>query len=327
MVLESIKACQILLNIFGFYLEEKEKIDLKYRIFDSNNNYVGRLFLNSDKIVFSINYDNISFKGSSVIPNINTLVDIEDSCAFYGMWNHNIDFTFENRDLKIDGKTIFNCSVDSLYGYNCLCQSDLQINYDDYDINLEFRKNNLFFLAEIDKDDYHELIRFSPNDNIGNFITHDIKSGKFCLDTLSYPFRRYSTIFSEDDSDKELHILLNEVVSNTVTNYRSETIPIVSDNDNTLLNKFLVFKKLDNDLYDKIKKLKDVLSFNNCSIFENILSVCFDDYSSDYLNLIFECRKNNNLYQNNYHNLTNYFFEIDKNNKKELKKIFNNTNN
>lgn len=71
-------------------------------------------------------------------------------------------------------------------------------------------------------------------------------------------------------------------------NYHDEDIPKINNDDSSesLIQKGLLMQKLDNSLIEKINELRKLLSINNISLLDNLISICYDDYTNEELSAL-----------------------------------------
>ena len=74
-------------------------------------------------------------------------------------------------------------------------------------------------------------------------------------------------------------------------------------------------QKLDNDMLGKIQLLRQILTIDGVSILDNLISICYDNYTDEELVALLGTKRPAVVYQNGAENLTNSYFGIGTKNK------------
>ena len=80
-----------------------------------------------------------------------------------------------------------------------------------------------------------------------------------------------------------------------------------------VIQKGMLMQELDPDMFEKIKKLRKILSIGDISLLDNLISVCYDSYTEEELNALLGMQRQPMIYQDGADNLVNSYFEIGKN--------------
>ncbi len=72
-------------------------------------------------------------------------------------------------------------------------------------------------------------------------------------------------------------------------------------------------RQLDPAMFRKIEKLRQVLFIDDISLLDNLISVCYDNYTDEELSSILGVKRQPMNYQDGSNSLINSYFGIDKN--------------
>lgn len=316
-------AARIFLNTFGLTLENVSDINelSKMKIFDKGMNEVGELHFGNGKVIMSANYNNSVLDASFNIAKISGFVDIECDNALFGEWSSKITFQVQKQDsLKLSGEFLIESLANSEFGVSCLCCP--LINYEipeKENIILKILRDGSMFSLEIVSREYYEVIDVRPWDRLNGFLLHDIQKGKYNEEKQAYPYRRYAGIFNgaeRGEKKDKLHVFLNEEECHNHLAFRNEFPPKVGDDNSKeiLLQKGRLMQDLDPDMFEKIKKLREMLSIGDVSLLDNLVSVCYDNYTDEELNTLLGVNRQRMNYQNGANSLANSYYEIGINN-------------
>lgn len=317
---QSICSARIFLNTMGLILDDVENIDInnKLNIYDLNNNVVGTLIYDNNEIRISGEYNNTILEANYVIPEIPILVDRDDNNTLFGMWYSNIIFLLKNNDTTITGEFYIASFVDNKYGNLCKCQPVIKVHFsNDSELTLKILRDGRFFGLDISSQDYNEKIDMKPFHKSTDLIVHNITKGKYDSENQTYPYRFYSGIFSE--FDETLTIYLDETEYEQCINHihRSEK-NYTSDIDAIQIGNMM--RSIDTSMYKKIKQLQKILTIGNISLFDNLISVCYDKYQNEEIEALLGIEKKVFSYQNGSSDLTSSYYAIDKNDPFNLSK-------
>lgn len=319
---QSLSAARIFLNTFGLILEDNDDINTfsKIKIFDKNMNEVGVLCFNGNKVLISANYNNSIFEVNYEIPKVFCLVDTECNSTEYslfGEWSNKIKFEITNiNNAKIDGEFLITCSVDSELGVNCVCHPLINCEIPNTgSFTLKILRDGLTFGLEIKTNDSNERIDIRPFDQFNGFYIHDIK--KRNLDEKNYPYiyRRFSGIFNGSETGKNkdnLQMFLKEEKDRKIINYYSKFIQKVDKENsiNAIIQKGMLMKELGSLVFERIKELRTILLIDEISILDNLISVCFDNYTDDEIEALLDLRREKMDYQDKANCLISSYYGI-----------------
>lgn len=314
-------AARIFLNTFGLTLGNTNDINefSKIKVFDKAMNEVGLLHFDNGKVIISANYNNSVLEANFDIAKISSCVDSECKSAPFALsrqWFSKIDFQIQkSNNIKLSGEFLIDSSMDTEFGATCLCHPLINCEVPGKGkIILKILRDGSTFNLKITSEENYEIIDIRPEDWLNGFLLHDIKKGKYDEEKRAYPYRKYAGIFSGANKDK-LHVFLNEEEYHNQLAFRNEFPTKAGDNNykETLLQKGMLMQDLDPDMFEKIKKLKEVLSIGDISLLDNLISVCYDSYTDEILRALLGINRQKLNYQDGADNLVNSYFGIGKN--------------
>ena len=313
-------AARIFLNIFGLTLENTSDVNefSKIKIFDKVMNEVGELHFNNGKVIMSVNYNDSMLEASFDIAKMCGFVDIECENALFGQWSIKIAFQVQKpNNVKLFGEFLIYSSADSEFGISCRCHP--LINCDiagQSNITLKILRNGRTFGLEVASGSYNETIDIMPWDDMNGFIKHVILNGEYDSKRYKHKYKKYMGVFSAGQGDEDkLHVFLSETEWDNQISFRNEfPLKIGDDNSETLvIQKGMLMKDLDPDMFEKIKKLREVLSIGDVFLLDNLVSVCYDSYTDEELSALLGVNRQRMNYQNGADSLINSYFGIGKN--------------
>lgn len=315
-------AARIFLNTFGLTLENINDINefSTVKIFDKDMNEVGELHFDNGNVMISANYNNCTLEANYAIAKMTQLVDVEGQNALFGQWYSKIAFQAKKgNNQTFDGEFIVDCTMDSEFGINCICHPLIKSTIlGNNKITLKILRNGCMFGLEISSEDYNETINITPWKGLDEFIKHVITSGKYDEQTYKRKYKKYAGIFNGAETNENksmLHIFLNEEKDNMQLNFRNEFVPKIGndDSEDVLLQKGYLMQQLDPDMYKTIEKLRKVLFIGDVSLLDNLISICYDDYTDEALASLLGIKRQTMNYQDGADKLVDSYFGIGKN--------------
>lgn len=314
---QNLCAARIFLNTFDFILGDYKDINefSKIKIFNKNMDEVGELHFNNGKIIMSANYNDGKLDADFDIAKMVGLIDIECDNALFGQWSSKISFKIQKtNNINLSGEFLITNSVDSQYGISCLCHPLINCNIANKgNINLKILRNGRTFYLGVTSGSYKENIDISPWDDLNGFIKHVISDGEYNPKKYEHEYKKYVGIFSAGKGNEDkLHVFLSETEWDNQISFKNE-FPLKVGDDNSeslIIQKGMLMKDLDPDMFAKIKKLRDILSIDNVSLLDNLVSVCYDSYTNDELNALLGIKRQRMDYQNGADNLVTSYYEI-----------------
>ncbi len=313
---------RIFLNTFGLTLGNVKDIDefSKIKIFDRTMNEVGELHFDNGKVIISANYNNSILEADFDIAKVSGFVDPECKnapFALFGQWFSKIAFQVKNsNNIKLSGEFLLDCSVDTEFGVSCLCHP--LINCDVIgkgNITLKILRNGRTFGLEISSGSYNETIDIMPWEDMNGFIKHVISNGEYDPKRYKHEYRKYMGVFSAGKGDEDkLHLFLSETEWDTRISFRNE-FPLKAGDDKSevlVIQKGMLMQDLDPDMFERIKKLREVLSIGDISLLDNLVSVCYDSYTDEELSALLGIERQRMPYQDGADSLINSYFGIGK---------------
>ena len=202
--------------------------------------------------------------------------------------------------------------MDTEFGVNCNCHP--LIKYEVPGLRntiLKMQRDGNTLNFEINADEDYELISVRPG--FDWFALHDIKKGEY-VENKRYPYRKYVGIFNPWSSkyERELRIFLEENKYEELLNFKDEFTPKdgADNSTETMLQVGNLMQDLDYDMFKKIKKLREMLVIGDLSLFDNLASVCYDDYTDEVLSALLGINRQKMKYQNGADNLFDSYYEI-----------------
>lgn len=311
-------AARIFLNTFGLTLENVSDINQfsKIKIFDKSMHEVGELRFENGKVIMSANYNDCMLNANFDLAKMSGFVDQECKSApfaLFGQWSSKIIFQVQKPNhIKLSGEFLVSNSVDTEFGVSCSCHP--LINYEVPEIGniiLKILRNGSTFQLDIGASENHEVIDIRPWDELNGFFLHDIKEGKYDKEKHAYPYRKRVGIFNAAERDK-LRIFLSEKEYHNQRAFKNEFSPKAGDDNSkeTLLQKGKLMQDLDPDLFEKIKKSREVLSIGEVPLLDNLVSVCYDSYTDEEISTLLGISRQKMKYQNGANSLVNSYYGI-----------------
>ncbi len=314
-------AARIFLNTFGLTLENVDDVNefSKIKIFDKAMNKVGELHFDNGRVIMSASYNDSMLEASFDIAKIWGFVDRECGNALFGQWSSKIDFQVQkSNNVKLSGEFLIESSADSEFGISCLCHP--LINCDvagKRNITLKVLRDGRTFGIEVASGSYNETIDIMPWDNLNGFIRHVISNGEYDSKRYKHEYRKYMGIFSAGKGDEDkLHVFLSETEWDNQISFRNEFPPKAGDDKSEALvvQKGMLMQDLDSDMFERIKKLREILSIGNVSLLDNLVSVCYDSYTDEELSALLGLNRQKMNYQNGADSLVKSYYGIGINN-------------
>ena len=314
-------AARIFLNIFGLTLENiNDDVNefSKIKIFDRAMAKVGILYIDNGKVIMSANYNNSILDASFAIPKISGFYDAESiHNALNVHWRSKINFqVHKQNNVELSGEFSLINSVDTEFGANCLCSAliNCEIFGKENIIMKILRDGKIFNLEKLEGENY-ELIYISPINDLMAYLYHCIKKGKYDKQKHAYPYRKEAGIYSAgttDENKDKLNVFMFEENAGEELSFRNEYLLRFGDDfsEEALLQKGRLMQDLDPDMFEKIRKLKEILLIGDVSLLDNIISVCYDGYTNEVLNALLGVNRQKMNYQNGADNLVDSYYEI-----------------
>lgn len=304
-------AARIFLNAFGLTLKsiDKNNNNAKTRaIIDKDENTVGTLLYNNNKILIEANYnDSILTANYNIVKKNKYIGNSLDNIPFSD-WINRINFQVQKaNNKKISGELILSCSIDYEFGVTCRCLP--RIKYEDSIQNITIKIINGTRLFELEKSSgtYNERIAISPNDDYNGYIKHIITNEKYKKSTGVFKAR-------EEYEDK-IETYLLERNCNTYLSHINKYYKKVTDKNSKYLTiqKGMLMRIIDSDMFQTIQETRTIFSIGDISILDNLISICYDKYTNQEIQALLGINRKKMNYQNGTDNLVNSYYEIEKN--------------
>ncbi len=306
----SLRDARVFLNTFGLILEDS--FDEKISIFDKSGNEVGYLSKIDNRINISVDYNGILLEADYYLPKIIAFVDVEDNDQLFGQWNSEIFFVLKKDKLKMNGEFLISSSMGSEFGSKCVCHPIIRCDLAELGkVELEILRKGKTFGLNYKTYNLKESIEVRPFDNLNGYIKHDILYGEYDYTRSAFPYRRYSGVFTGGESEKsKLHVFLNEEKYHECLDFKNGYVDkIKSDmSSESIIQKGNLMKDLDPDMYKKIKTLFRIMMFDNFSLLDNLISVCYDSYTDEELFALLGIERKKFIYQNGQTKLKDAYF-------------------
>ncbi len=306
-------SARIFLNTFGFILENVNDINefSTIKIFDQKKNQVGHLYFNNGQVNMVANYNDNILNANCDIVKINRCVDDTDG-TITAVWNSSINFV--NNTNTLSGRFIINNSIDSQYSIHCTCHPLICYNLPEKgNIILIIHNSNSIFDLQIITKDSTEIIDIRPITLEGTFFKHDFKRSKYDQDGNKYSYRKYAVLSHYSNKD-DLHVYMEEQEHDKILSFRNEFIPKLGNNNckEDSIKRGILMQQLDPDMFKKIEQLRQILKIGDISLLDNLISVCYDNYTDEEVNALLGLQRKLMNYQGGYDNLVQAYYEMDK---------------
>ncbi len=317
---QNTSAACLFLNLFAYAIEEKEDIDefTELKIFDKNMNAIGKLSFDNGIVIMKTSTPLGNLNATFPIAEARFINDQEgDIPGKNGSWVTEIKYNFAKPDLSFSGEIMFECSVDTAFGLNCLCHPTIHCEREDLGkFDLMILRDGNFLNIEILKGEDYEQIKIKPFGRRSQ-ILHDITYGKLDDKTLEYPYRYAAGVFdTEEDGaeNKDYNLIFVEKEYDNFFKYRDEYVHKNSTDDYRVLHiqQGTLMQQLDPSMYTKLAEIKKLFTIGDTSFLDNLISVCFDSYTDEEIKALLGCERCPKPYQNGLDKLTEAYFAIGK---------------
>lgn len=311
-------AARIFLNTFGLTLETTNHVISEFskiKIFDKNIE-VGYLYFKNGKVIMQAHYNDSTLEASFGIAKISGFIDNESQNVLFGQWNSKINFQVQKQNhVTLSGEFLIKNSVDYEFGNTCSCHPSITCKIPEGTIVLEMLRNGNKLYLESTCGNYKETMNITPHALVDGFMKHNITYGKYDEEAHCYKYRRYCGIFNGPEFGEykdKLHVFLKEEKNKIRLHNHNEWVPrIGADNSKELLiQKGRLMQKLDPDMFQKIKQLRNILFIGDVSLFDNLISVCYDIYTNEEITALFGIERKPMNYQNGAKDLVTSYYEI-----------------
>lgn len=318
---QNTSAACIFLNLFNLILEEKEDIDefTKLKIYDRDMNIIGELYFNNGVVIMNTSSPVGKLNATFPIAEARFINDTEgDIPGKNGSWVTEIKYQFEKLDLSFSGEVMFESSVDTAFGLNCLCHPTIHCERKDLGkIDLMILRDGNFLNIEILKGDDYEQINIKPFGHRSQ-ILHDITYGKLDEKTLEYPYRYGAGVFDIQENgieNKDYNLIFIEKEYDNFLKCRDEYVHKNFTDDYRVLHvqQGTLMQQLDPSMYNKLAEIKKIFTIGDTSFLDNLISICYDSYTDEEIKVLLGCERCVKPYQNGSDKLTDAYFGIGKN--------------
>lgn len=324
---QSMSAARIFLNIFGFELDEFAA-DISYesevKIFDKNKNFVGNLSVEWDKVVIRVCNDDYMLNANYTIPKVS---GFNDGGALFFQWASDINyFLKKNDDMNIHGNIIIDCSMDSEFGIRCNCHPNIMCDKDSKSfVGVKMLRDGRVFSYKDAATDGSEIIDIMPWNDIVGYITHNVEKGGKVGGKYSY--RKYASVFKNSVHGDMLSTLLMEWQNGNCTSHgdKFEKCSTFEGSSELLIQKGMLMQGLDPEMFEVIGSLRELFMIGEVSLFDNLVSVCYDSYTDEEVKALLGVERKPFVYQDGSDNLTSAYYGVDKANTSsvnEVQKVF-----
>lgn len=302
--IRSISAVRIFLNIMGFRLDDVSDINIfsKIKIRNKDMKVVGKLLVNDDQLIVKIKDNSLSLKARC---------NISGNTAF---WNHKINFEIKQKNkINFSGEFSFSAVCDSRYDKNCICMPKIICTAPGIDnIEIKLFHDGKFFGLNLKSLYYNETIEITNGHD--NFIRHVITNEPHDDKNNEHYYKLYSGVFNSPEFDKnsgKLHLFFSESLDGKIIKLKEDYVDKTISNGTSelLIQKGLLMNQLDNSMIDRIKQVRNLLVISDNYLLDNLFGVCYDDYSDLELQSLSGISKNNLVYQDGAHSLSEAYLD------------------
>lgn len=313
-------SARIFLNILGFTLEEKDNLLLsdKLKIYDKDNNEVGKYYIDNDNVEISLNYEQNNLIASYKIPDAICMLDPDDDLlAKFADWVSLIEFHYYlSNGSKLQGYFNLRSWVDSVRGIRCTGHVDMNyITLDDKKIIFKIFNNGTLFYVNVTSNNINEEfdILIDYNEFLGYTIFHQKRE----LEKDDWKYYSFSKITEYDNEPGYKRLMAGEIDNSEgkkeTKNYINNKLEKDKNMNHSeeLLENISLIKTVDKEMFEKINKLCESFKIGNELVLKNFVCACFDSYDDKVFEEIFGFKRNRLFYQNKANSLTESYYEID----------------
>ena len=315
----SIKIAHIVLNAFDLILEDSEENELE--IYDKKNNIVGKLDVETFKIKMNANFNNNVL--SATLTTFRLPTTIVEGPGVLRRRPPTTDYCFSFNLTKSDQANISGRFNIITYGNpaNLRCACTLQLHYvDSNGKKIQITSDGSVPLQVNCKDnDSNEVLRIAVGNYTEKGIFHRVDTGKY---PKGHNYRSCKALeLTENTKDIKIKLLNKErkeedgnVASYTYIKELKEAKKYEKSyiaKDEELIQKGELAHEYDPTISTCLKKLSELLQIGDVSLFNNIISMCFDIYSDKVFETLtgFEREK---FYHDNSQSLVEAYFGVPK---------------
>lgn len=324
---QSMSTARVFLNIFGFELDEIDtdiNDEAVVRIFDKNKNVVGELNIECGKVVIRVSNDSCTLSANYVIPKVS---GFNDGGALFLQWASDVKYSVKNTDhIEMHGDITIDCTMDSEFGVRCNCHPTILCDKDSKTfVGVKILRDGKVFSYKSASIEGSEIIDIMPWNDLMGYIIHDIKRGGEVAGKYSY--RRYAGVFKSSEHSEMLSTFLMEENDGNVTSH-SDNFEKCSKSEcssDLLVQKGMLMQELDPAMFEEIGNLRDLFMVGDVSLFDNLVSVCYDSYTNEEVKALLGVERKPFVYQDGSDNLISAYYGIDKENSfgvTEAQKLF-----
>ena len=308
--LRNLCAARVFLNIFGLTLGDVNET-MVIKIFDNSRYSVGELSIIDNEVLLNAFYNGTFLKANYMMPKE---LNGKDN-GLLTTWTTDIKFTAQSiSGRKTSGSIWLSSTLDSEKGIRCLCQPLIKTSQmPGQDITIKMRREIGLFTYVEHAGDMTEEIKIAPSDMDSGFIVHDITRGKR-ENMEPYSYRKIAGIWNGADKgedSKKLKTYRLEERHGEILDLLNEMVPKVGDDSSheRLLQKCELMKQIDPSMYEKIKVIREKLLIGDVSLFDNLISVCYEGNTDEEILALFGLDRLKMRYQNGETDLSSSYYD------------------
>lgn len=294
-IAQCIKNAKIFLNLFGFVLDKQDNI-LR------GNEVVGKLTFEDNRIVMNAHYNDFDFRASYQFPEVNYYKTDED--YEYNECDSKILFIATNKDIKYSGDITLS-SFSDIYGRGCALQSTVYIQMPNGKlIIMEMNRDGNTFSLDSIYDSIRELIEVKPFDKNNGYIKHTYIDG-------SYEHFIGICSPSSDEESRELTLFERETAPGYDKVFHNQSVSKCGPDcsGSSIIQKGMLMNIIDEDMFKIIKSLRDLMIIGNVSLFDNLVSTSYDNYSREEIRALLGIDRKTFYYQDGNKKLSDSYYE------------------
>ena len=304
---QKIFAVKIFLNTFGLRLGNCNNISdcSEIKIIDKNKNVVGTFSFDNEKLEINVKSETMTLKANCNKAKVFKFINVPVNHTKYDLfkeWQNNIVFEIETFDeIKLNGNFFISCSMDSNFNINYSCHPVINGNlFNKKEFTLKMLSDGSIFSLKISSNRDKETIDINPWNELDGFYTHELQIGS--NNNKDYLYRYSGVVENHDlgESDGKIHVFKKEKNNLGISeNYNKYVEKETKGNYlSRVCQKSILINTIDPLLFKIIKELKNTLIINDMFLLNNLLNICYNNYTNEEIKYILGLEREELYYLN-----------------------------